>query len=283
VTMRGPRRAACKIDGTVVGVTRWGAGAPVLCLHALGHAAEDFEAFAERVGHRCEVIALDWPGHGTSPDDGGEVCAERFAELALGARRVLGLERPVVLGNSLGGAAALVAASRAPSTFAGLVLCNSAGLAPVDLAARAAVAVMTRFFAAGARGAGWFRPAFAAYYRHVVLTAPAAAARRDAIVAQAERLAPLLRAGWRGFGEPLADLRHLAPRVACPVWIAWARGDRVVALRRALPAIARFSNVTTTRFEGSHAAFLEDPGAFAEGFLAFAAPMLSREAARPRA
>ena len=58
------------VGGSRIALTRRGEGRPVVCLHAVGHGARDFEALAERIGDGFEVIAIDFPGHGRSPADG---------------------------------------------------------------------------------------------------------------------------------------------------------------------------------------------------------------------
>ncbi len=251
-------------------VKRWGAGPPVLCLHAVGHGAGDFAPLADRIRDRYELIALDWPGQGRSPEDGKPIRAARYADLALAACDRLGLERPIVIGNSIGGAAALIAAAKCPDRFSALVLCNPGGLAPLDPAARFVIRQMAGFFAAGARGARWFPPLFAAYYRALVLPRAPARAQREAIVSAARELAPLLADAWRGFCEPDSDLRALTPAIEIPVWLAWARGDKFVSWSRARQAALKFPHHRLTFFKGGHSAFLENPDAFAAQFLTFA-------------
>jgi pimeloyl-ACP methyl ester carboxylesterase len=46
------------------------------------------------------------------------------------------------------------------------------------------------------------------------------------------------------------------------VLVTWAKRDRVIQLRRSLPAIRRFPIVSLETFEAGHAPFLETPEAF---------------------
>lgn len=257
-------------SGARLAVKRWGQGTPVLCLHAVGHGTGDFADLASRLGNDFELIALDWPGMGHSPSDGHPIRAEYFARLALEASDALRLEQPIVLGNSIGGAAAIVAAAQAPKRFAGLVLCNPGGLSGLDPAARFVIGRMAAFFRAGARGAAWYPPAFSTYYRHVVLPRAPARARREAVIDAHAALAPLLADAWAGFAEPGGDLRALVPRLDLPVWLAWAKGDWFVSYNRAKTAITTMPRYRVTLFPGGHSAFLEDPEAFADGFRTFA-------------
>jgi 4,5:9,10-diseco-3-hydroxy-5,9,17-trioxoandrosta-1(10),2-diene-4-oate hydrolase len=209
------------------------------------------------------VIAVDWPGHGRSSGDRIPASAERYAELLHDLLDALGVERAVIAGNSIGGAAALRYAHRRPDRVRGLVLENPGGLAPVDdRIARAALAGMARFFAAGTRRAWWFPAAYGLYYRFCVLKTGAARDDRRRIVAKAYASAPILLEAWRSFATPAADLRALAPEIRCPVLFAWAKGDQFVQLKRSLPAIRRFPHARVETFRAGHAAHLEVPGAF---------------------
>jgi 4,5:9,10-diseco-3-hydroxy-5,9,17-trioxoandrosta-1(10),2-diene-4-oate hydrolase len=196
--------------------------------------------------------------------------ARRYADLLAGFLDAVRVERAVLVGNSIGGAAALQHAAARPDRVHALVLENPGGLAPVDdPAARAVLGLMARFFAAGARGARWYPWAFAAYYRTSVLGGRTARAHRARIVAAAPESAPVLAEAWRSFARPEADLRGLAARIACPVLFAWAVRDRFVSLARSLPAIRRFPQARVERFRATHAAHLETPAAFETALDAF--------------
>lgn len=267
MTAAGPPRGDVRkiqiADPPPLAVRRIGGGAPVVCLHAIGHDAADFVPLAERLGDRYEFFLVDWPGHGRSRADAGPVTATRYAELLQSALVALDVRNPVIVGNSVGGGAALLYASRNP--VRGLVLCNSAGLVEVTPTVRRICRLFEKFFAAGERRAFWFRWLYARYYA-LVLPMPAASERRRAIIAQGERLAPLLRQAWAGFGRPEADLRALAASIEVPVWVAWAVRDKIIPLRTCLPAIHRLKHHQFSRYDAGHAAFLEQPDKFAKDF-----------------
>lgn len=248
---------------------RCGKGIPVLCLHATGHGASDFDALAERLGHRFEIITVDWPGQGRSPKDGQPINAHHYSDLIAQIVSRLQLDRPVLLGNSIGGAAAILAAAKTPERFRGLVLCNAGGLAPIDWLARQFVKGMVAFYRAGTRQARWYPAAFRLYYRHLVLPGAPAAERRQHIVSAAIPLAPLLAEAWQSFALPESDLRAVAERLQLPVWLAWAREDRVVAWSRCREAARRIPRHRIDFFRGGHCAFIEDPDRFARGLSQF--------------
>lgn len=249
------------VDGTALAYDDEGAGPAVICLHAIGHGASDFARLRARLSSAHRVVALDWPAQGHSGADRVPASASRYADLLALFLDALGIERAVLVGNSIGGAAAIRYAALHPERVRALVLENPGGLDGVDRLARVVCGAMAAFFAAGARGAAWYPPAFRAYYR-LVLQRPAAAAQRARIVAAARELAPVLREAWQSFATPAADLRPFASRLACPVLFAWAARDQFVQLRRSLPAIRRIPRARLERFPAGHAAHLETPDAF---------------------
>lgn len=262
-----PSKQRVQVDGVELCYFRSGAGSPLVCLHAIGHDAEDYREFALRFADRYDVIALDWPGHGASGPDREPPSADRYAALLIGLLDRLGVVSPILLGNSIGGAAAIRYAKARPARA--LVLCDSGGLVAVDRSVRLFCALFASFFARGARGAGWFAWAYALYYRHLVLPSAAAAVRREQIIARGPLLAPLLRDAWRSFARPEADLRAELESLRVPIWFAWAKRDRVIPLGRVKACIARCAQAQLTLFEAGHSAFLECPEAFAQGFARF--------------
>jgi 4,5:9,10-diseco-3-hydroxy-5,9,17-trioxoandrosta-1(10),2-diene-4-oate hydrolase len=262
-----------EIDGARLVLDDDGDGPPLVCLHAIGHDARDFARLRERFRDRHRVVAVDWPGQGRSPREAGRATAARYATLLALVLDELGVERCVLIGNSIGGAAAITHAASHPDRVRALVLENPGGLAPVDdRVAQTFLAAMARFFAAGARRARWFGPAFALYYR-MVLQRPAAREARARIVARRYEIAPVLADAWRGFAEAESDIRPLAPRIACPVLFAWATRDRIIPLARSLSAIRTFPNARLLRFAAGHAPHLETPDDFEKSLAEFLATL----------
>src|SRR5262245_58499288 len=90
------------VDGVRLAYDDEGSGRPLVCLHSIAHGARDFEGLRARLRGRCRVLALDWPGHGSSGDDGVPAGAARYAALLAGFAEALDLRDAVVLGNSIG-------------------------------------------------------------------------------------------------------------------------------------------------------------------------------------
>jgi pyruvate dehydrogenase E2 component (dihydrolipoamide acetyltransferase) len=79
---------------------------------------------------RRSVIALDLPGHGGSTKDVGGGSLDELAAAVGQFLDGLGLERPHLVGHSLGGAVAAAVAADHPARVASLVLIAPAGLGP---------------------------------------------------------------------------------------------------------------------------------------------------------
>ena len=256
-----PRKTVV-LDGVEIAYTDSGARAPVLIgLHAIGHGARDFEDLSRRLGSRYRVIALDFPGHGHSGPDSTPASGTRYTEILTRFIETLDLRDVTLLGNSIGGAAAIRYTSLHPERVKGLVLCDTGGLGPPGRTGRMFIGAFAQFFAAGRRGAPWFSSAFARYYRSVLKGAPARE-ERGRIVRAGPEMAGVLEQAWRSFAKPEEDLSALLPSIRCPVFLAWAKEDVVLPLERSAPFFERFPNRVLEVFEGGHSAFLEDPDKF---------------------
>ena len=256
-----------RLDCGEIAFTDTGHGPPVLCLHAIGHDARDFSRLAARLGDRFRFIALDWPGHGESPRGAGPASAQYYADIIASAVEALGLRTFSILGNSIGGAAALIYAAAHPDRVQSLTLCNPGGLQPVNWLSRWYCNRMADRFDVGA-GRGfdrWFRR----YYERQVLPGVAAGWRREEIIAAGRTRAPVLREAWQSFARPEADVRPLVSTLACPVLYAWAKGDNAVSWRRCASAARTAPDYKVALFAGGHTAFLEQPAAFDAEFEPF--------------
>ncbi|TIT35479.1 MAG: alpha/beta hydrolase [Mesorhizobium sp.] len=101
-----------------------GAGPPLLLIHGFTDTSRSFSLLAPHLAGR-RLIMPDLRGHGaTQAGDGCRV--SDFAEDIAGLIRQLRLDRPVVVGHSLGGMVAIALAARHPDLIGGLVVLASA-------------------------------------------------------------------------------------------------------------------------------------------------------------
>lgn len=101
-----------------------GAGPPLLLVHGFTDTSRSFSLLAPHLAGR-RLIMPDLRGHGASQAGDGCRVAD-FAEDIAGLIRHLRLERPVVVGHSLGGMVAIALAARHPDLLGGLVVLASA-------------------------------------------------------------------------------------------------------------------------------------------------------------
>lgn len=113
-----------EIDGNRIHYVETGEGRPIVFLHGLGAQLHHFRhTLFDRFGPGYRLIALDRPGSGHSLRASG--ATGRLPEQAQLVRRfieALGLERPLVVGHSLGGAIVLTLAVEHPKTISGIAL-----------------------------------------------------------------------------------------------------------------------------------------------------------------
>jgi 2-succinyl-6-hydroxy-2,4-cyclohexadiene-1-carboxylate synthase len=101
-----------------------GVGTPLLLLHGFTGSSESWRHLAPRMQDRWHPIAIDLPGHGRSdsPADPARYRVERTVDDLLCVLDDLRLERPHLLGYSMGGRVALHLAHAAQERFASLTL-----------------------------------------------------------------------------------------------------------------------------------------------------------------
>lgn len=203
---------------------RTGEGPPLLLIHGLGATREIWRPQIERVARERDVIAVDMPGFGDSP-----ALEETPTPWALGAAITsacaeLGVERPHVAGNSLGGWVALEIAKR--DQAASLCLISPAGLWRKPLGPRT---VDSR------RWAKRLRPLLGAAMRH----RPTREAMLRTTVGRPERVplddARAMIEAWidaPGYEAANAEMRRYVcedlDRITVPTTIAWGELDRLV-------------------------------------------------------
>jgi pimeloyl-ACP methyl ester carboxylesterase len=106
-----------------------GAGIPLLCLHTAGSDARQYRAVLNdpEILRRFRVVAFDMPWHGKSSPPAGwqgedyKLTTERYTRLIMTVARELGLERPVVMGCSIGGRIVLELALRHAAELRALI------------------------------------------------------------------------------------------------------------------------------------------------------------------
>lgn len=118
-----------------IAVGRWstrvldsGTGTPLILMHGTGG---HLEAFARNiralVGAGYRVIAYDYPGHGWTTTAESDLEIDDYIDHLIGLMDALGVERPHLSGESLGGWVAIKFASRHPDRVSRLILNTPGG------------------------------------------------------------------------------------------------------------------------------------------------------------
>jgi pimeloyl-ACP methyl ester carboxylesterase len=115
-----------------------GQGIPLLCLHTAGSDTRQFRGLMNdaRVTRRFRVVAFDLPWHGkSSPPEGWQIEQYRltsatYTGLILAFMRAVGLEKPVVMGCSIGGRICLNLALAHAAQFRAVIGLQSAANTP---------------------------------------------------------------------------------------------------------------------------------------------------------
>ncbi|BDW85402.1 alpha/beta fold hydrolase [Roseicyclus marinus] len=116
------------IDGVRLHLLQVGQGPDIVLIHGASGNMRDFTMdLVVRLSDRYRVTVVDRPGLGHSDrlDRDGATIFEQ-ADILVRAVGALGVERPLVLGHSYGGAVALAWATRHPDRAAGLILLAAA-------------------------------------------------------------------------------------------------------------------------------------------------------------
>lgn len=126
-------------DGVQLFCERRGQGAPpIVFIHGgLG----DHTHFAPQLAHFApahEVLALDLRGHGQSAVPAPPYCIESFADDVMFLCDRAALERPVLVGHSLGGVVALDVAARYPQRVRAIAALEAPVVPPAEHAERSA-------------------------------------------------------------------------------------------------------------------------------------------------
>jgi 3-oxoadipate enol-lactonase len=256
------------IDGFEIAYEVSGAGPALLLLHAfpLGLFMWDAQVVALSASHR--VVRFDARGFGGSAVGTGPLTMERIADDGAALLDLLGIEKAVVGGCSMGGYAALAFVRRHPQRLAGLVLQDTrAGADTAEAKANRAV-LAEKVLAEGAPAAVEAflpnlvgettrreRPALVASLRERILAAPP----------------PGIANALHGLAAR-ADSRETLPTIGVPTLVLVGAEDVLTPPAEATTMAAAIPRARLDVIPGAgHLANLENPGAVNAAVRAFLA------------
>ena len=226
-----------RVEGTEVRYVEMGAASdeddlPLVLVHGLSGAWQNWLENIPHFARSHRVIAPDLPGFGASPVPDWDLSIEAYGRLLGGFCDQLGIDRCVLVGNSMGGFIAAEVAIADPERVERLTLVSAAGISHARMA-RTPATTMARFAAATAP--------YAFKYREQALTRPVL--RHHVLrgvfykptALRPELLWENIHTGLNAPGMLAAveglvgyDFTESLPEIEVPTLIVWGRQDRVV-------------------------------------------------------
>ena len=254
---------------------RTGHGSPLVLLHPLGGDRHIWDSVVPFLAPRREVIAIDLPGFGESPAIDGPAPTPRALAGAVAEHlAAIGVERPHVAGNSLGGWVALeLGLSGVAGGVTGIA---PAGLWPEPLVPKAAIAHrLARALLPAAAWAVSTRPGRSLLLSGAVASPrrvpPGAARRLLRAYAQAPDFVRVNDAMRAGRFEGLERIRR-------PVTLVWPDHDRLI--RRPVWVPDRVRNVVLSG--AGHMPMWDAPEALAQILIDASGGAIAEPGERPR-
>jgi len=126
--MPKPKMIKAKGDGIQIQLTIWeGKGRPILCIHGLTANSRFWDCVASALAPRHKIVAMDLRGRGFSDKPPTGYSIEHHCRDILSLMNHQGLDRPVLMGHSLGAFISLVFSAQHPQRVDRLILVDGGG------------------------------------------------------------------------------------------------------------------------------------------------------------
>jgi pimeloyl-ACP methyl ester carboxylesterase len=251
---------------------RHGTGSPLLVLHGIGHRRQAWGAVLDWLVSQRDVILPDLPGHGESPPlvTSGRSVARVLLDEVVGLIDELGLDRPHVAGNSLGGLVALelAASGRAASVtaFSPAGFWTSAGELRYAIAVNKVMQAVGRLIEPLGPALSRSTAGKALIYA-LLVTRPSKVSAEQASGDMAGYLAAAPAINEILAAAAAASFRSSIPD-GVPVTIAWGARDRLLFPRQALLAKVRLPQANVFMLpDCGHLPMMDNPRLVAEVLL----------------
>ncbi|MFL5908940.1 MAG: alpha/beta fold hydrolase [Solirubrobacterales bacterium] len=231
-------RREIEVVGAKVNYVEMGEGAPVVFVHGLSGAWQNWLENIPRFARTHRAIAMDLPGFGASQMPPWEITIPNYGRFLRDFCERLGIDRCSLVGNSMGGFIATELAITEPARVDDLVLVSAAGItwararrepaAMLGRVGKAAAPLALRFQMSGIKRPGFRKRAFQGVFHDPN------ALRREMLW---ENVVPALQSP--GYFDAMVnlvgyDIRHRLEEIGVPTLIVWGRNDRIVPVPAAL-------------------------------------------------
>lgn len=267
-----------RVNGLALAVEVAGDG-PASCVlvHGFGDNRAAWAGVSAALEGLGKVFSVDLRGHGESEWDrlGRYTVEDHAADLA-GLLAALELPRYVVIGHSMGGAAALRVAAKNPAGMAGLVLVDY-GPEPSEAGADRVTAefrASSRGYASIAEYAGWLASVRPLANAAVVQKMAEAGLRPDSEGGFILKRDPAMLAS-RMSGAPRPDVWRDLATTKCPIHILRGTGSSILtkAVAEEMTRTAQRGSLATVAMAG-HGVMIDNPPGFVAATLPFVAERL---------
>jgi pimeloyl-ACP methyl ester carboxylesterase len=220
------------VVGNRVNYVELGEGPPLVLVHGLSGAWQNWLEQIPHFARTHRVIAMDLPGFGASPMPSWDISIPAYGQFVHDFCERLGVERCALVGNSMGGFIATEVSITAPDRVEKLALVSAAGITfararrePAAMLARvgrAAAPLALKYQMSGIRRPGLRHRAFQGVFHDPN------GLRREMIW---ENIVPALKSpGYYDAMTTLVgyDIRDRLEEIEDPTLIVWGRNDRIV-------------------------------------------------------
>jgi pimeloyl-ACP methyl ester carboxylesterase len=251
------------------------AGPPVVFVHGLGGAWQNWLENLPRVAQERRALALDLPGFGRSEMPRSDITISSYGRTVNHFCDSLGLDEVVLVGNSMGGFVTAETAIQYPSRAERLALVSAAGISITNLYRRPAmtwgrVAAALGTYGAANTNTAISRPGLRQLALGFVIRHPTRI-RTDLAW---EQVHAARSEGFRDALDALLDydFRPRLSEISCPTLIVWGEDDMLVPVEdadefeRTIPSARKVLMRDT-----GHVPMLERPVTFNETLMQFLA------------
>jgi esterase len=260
-------------DGGAVNLNayEWSGDAPAtLLLHGIGNYGRYWDFFADAVAGRLRLIATDARGHGESGRPTNSYAPQDFVADAIAVLDALAIERPLIVGHSMGGTHAIRIAAAHPDRVQRLVVVD-AGPEPMregsERARRLSLERPERFEYAN-EALAYLRRTSPGYSEEVYANRMRWLFRDDAgdLVWRSSRdaLASIMSSASRG------DLWNALRAIRCPVLLVRGTRSNVLSADVAQRMIKTLADGRLIELDAGHNVALDRPKELADAVVAFA-------------
>ena len=213
-----------------------GSETPIVFVHGWGGNWQNWLEQLPRFGQERRVVALDLPGHGESEMPAERVTISGFGRAVDELCSHLGIERAVVVGNSMGGFTSAEVAIQCPPRVERLMLVNAAGITtselqrePLMTVARALAGLTLR--SAARMRSNIVRPRLRALFYGGIMRHPGRIPTDLLFEISQGAACPAFVPALEAILE--YDFRDRLPDIEAPTLIVWGRNDMLVPVKDA--------------------------------------------------